>query len=407
MGALLDGIYAVGFASHGVGPIAGVILGQFGADVIKIESPVGGDPTRGYNRPGPKVPPGNHGISFEFTNRNTKSMTIDLNKEKGREIAYKLIGKSDVFFSNYLPYSLKRIGLDYETLSQYNPKLVYTASSAYGKEGPDNNKRAFDPLVLARSGLMLASGEADGPPIDIRGTIADTLAGTFLAFSVIAGLLARERVGVGQEISTSLFAAMIWLQQANVQQFLYSGQGIERQSRMGALNPIANNYKCKDGRWIKVSSGTSDDPRRDWHDFCRLLDIESIEKDPRFDNAIKRQDNSEELIKILDKAFLSKTCHEWQEHFKTQNAGFLYEAIQQVSELVDDPQVLANNYIVEEDHPNLGHIKRLPFPMDFGKTPIVPAPKPAPQLGEHTDEIMLKIGYSMEEITEMRKNRII
>ena len=405
MGGLLDGICAVGFASHGVGPIAGIILGQFGADVIKIESPAGGDPTRGYNRPGAKVPPGNHGISFEFTNRNTKSVTIDLNKEKGREIAYKLIGKSDVFFTNYLPNSLKRIGLDYQTLSKYNPKLVYAASSAYGKVGPDNNKRAFDPFVIARSGLMLASGEANGPPVEIRGTLADTTAGTFLAFSVIAGLLARERLGIGQEVASSLFAAMIWLQQANVQQYLYGGEGMGRQSRARVLNPLANNYRCKDGRWIKVGGG--DDPASDWHKFCHLLDIESLEKDPRFEDIRKRQDNSQELIGVLDNAFYNKTSNEWIEQFKAQNSGLMYERINDVSDLSDDPQVVANNYIVEEEHPTLGHIKRLPFPMDLGKTPIVPVPKPAPQLGEHTEETMLRIGYSREDIAELRHDKVI
>jgi crotonobetainyl-CoA:carnitine CoA-transferase CaiB-like acyl-CoA transferase len=404
MPGLLEGIHVFEFAAHGVGPICGLILAQLGADVIKIENPVGGDPTRGYERVGMiKVPPGGHTIVFEFTNRHKKSMTLDVSKPKGLEIAHKMIDNSDVFFSNYLPKSLKRLGFDYETLSKRNPRLVYAASSSYGKNGPDNNKGAFDSMAIARSGLMMAAGEPNTPPVEIRGTIADNLGGTMLAFGVISGILARERFGVGQEIDSSLFGPLIWLQMWNIGQVLAGSDAMERESRAKPLNPLLNNYKCKDGRWLKLNAYQTDPI---WAEFCRVLDLGSLEKDPRFENQLKRAANSEELVRILDKKFYEKTRNEWVEFFKAKNVGFMYEQINEVGELSRDAQALANNYIINENHPTLGNIMSVMFPVHFSKTGVSNL-KPAPQHGEHTEQILSGLGYGREEIAQLKKDKIV
>ena len=409
MAGLLEGIHAVEFTAILQGPIAGLILAQLGAEVIRIEDPIGRDRNR-FNPSGMRtVQPQDQIPISEFTNRNKRGMTIDLSKEKGREIAYRLISKSDVFLSNYIPKSLKELGLDYETLSKINPKLVYAASSSYGKKGPDSNRRSFDRLAIARSGLMMASGEPDAPPVEIPGFIGDCLAGTFLAFGIVSGLLARDRLGIGQEISTSLLGPLVWAQMVHVTQYLMEGKLAEqpmiRQSRTNVPNPLSNNYRCKDGRWLKLTASQSDNT---WHEFCHLLGIESLEKDPRFKNARERQDNNEELIKLLDNAFSTKTRDEWLAHFKAQKAtGFLYVAIKEVSELPNDPQVLANNYVVEDEHPTLGQIRMVQFPIEFSKTAVVPGGKPAPQRGEHTEDILLELGYSQGEIAELRNQIVI
>jgi crotonobetainyl-CoA:carnitine CoA-transferase CaiB-like acyl-CoA transferase len=406
MAALLDGICAVEFASHGVGPIAGLVLTQMGADVIKIEHPIGGDPTRAGNiRAGAvtrTVPPEGHSIVFEFTNRNKKSVTINLTKKEGLEVAYKLIEKADVFYSNYLPKSLNKLGFDYGALSRQNPRLVYAASSSYGNNGPDGNKPAFDPFALARSGLVAASSEPDAPPVEIRGTVADCFGGTFLAFGIISGLLARERLGVGQEIQSSLVGPLVWAQLWAVSQYLTGGQPMQMR---GIFSPLGNNYKCKDGQWIRVGTGME---QAGWPEFCHIFGTESLEKDPRFDDPLKRVNNSTELIQLMADIFRGRTRNEWIQYIKEHNPRYvLYEGIYNVSELGDDPQLLANNYVVEDDHPTLGKIKMLRFPMNFSETNVAMNLKPAPLLGEHTEEVLLQVGYSRAEITEMRKNKVI
>jgi CoA:oxalate CoA-transferase len=404
MAGLLDGIRAIEFASHGVGPIAGLVLTQMGADVIKIEHPIGGDPTR-VVRPGTAVrtvPPGNHSMVFEFTNRNKKSVTINLTTKEGLEVAHRLIEKADVFFSNYLPKSLNKLGFDYAALSKRNPRLVYAASSSYGSNGPDGNKPAFDPFALARSGLVAASSEQDSPPVEIRGTVADCFGGTFLAFGVISGLLARERLGVGQEIQSSLIGPLVWAQLWAVSQYLTGGGPMQVR---GVFSALGNNYKCKDGQWIRVGTGMEE---AGWPEFCHIFGIESMEKDTKFDNPIKRMNNSAELIQITSDIFSRRTRDEWIQYIKEHNPRYvLYEGVYNINELGNDPQLLANNYIVENNHPTLGKIQMLRFPMNFSETNVAMDLKPAPLLGEHTEEVLLQVGYSRTEITEMRKNKVI
>lgn len=286
---------------------------------------------------------------------------------------------------------------------------MYATSSGYGKHGPESNERAFDNLAIARSGLMMSAGELDAPPAEIRGFIGDCLAGTFLAFSAITGLLVRERLGIGQELSTSLIGPLVWVQMVHVTKQLLEERLVEqpmtRQSRKNVPNPLSNNYQCKDGKWLKLAAVQSDSA---WHDFCHLLNMESLEKDPRFVNARERQDNNEELITILDNAFSTKSRDEWITLFKAlKTNGFLCVAIQEIGELINDPQVLANHYIVEDDHPTLGHIQSVQLPIEFSKTPVVPSGKGSPQLGEYNEELYLELGYTPVEIANLKNEQVI
>lgn len=407
MAGLLEGIRAVEYAAFGVGPIAGLVLASLGAEIVKIESPRGGDPTRGFDAmEAKKISPDGHTITFEFTNRHKKSVTIDLAKPKGKEIAYKIIESSDVFFSNYLPQSLSRLGFDYKNLSNINPKLVYAASSSYGKNGPDSDKRAIDGLIMARSGLMMVSGELGDAPTQIRGMIADTTAGTYLAWAIVGALYARERLGIGQEVDTSLFGPLIWAQQWNISQILLGKQGIYREERAKSLPSIGNNYRCKDGKWIKVCTSPGGG-KECWPEFCQVLNIQQLEEDVRFVDPNERVANAEALVKILDGIFIEKTRDEWIEYLKAKKASFLYEGIQEVSELSNDPQVRLNQYIIEEDHPILGRIRSVKFPVNYSGTPLVSEMKPAPKLGEHTVEVLRRVGYSQEDISRFGEHGLV
>ncbi|HEY31668.1 MAG TPA: CoA transferase [Dehalococcoidia bacterium] len=401
MTGILDGIRVVEFAAMGGGPLAGLLLADFGAEIIKIENPVGGDPSRIMFQPRErKIPPENHSILYEFSNRHKKSVTLNLSHEKGREIAYKLIGTADAFFSNYFPRTLEKMGFDYENLSKINPRIVYVTSPAFGKYGPDRDKQAYDPMAMARSGMLMAISGTAEPGSMVPGAMADMMGGTFLGFAVMSGVLARERYGIGQEIDSSLFGPMLWAQYLNISGYLAGNPLMRKVPRNSTWNPMSNSYKCKDGQWIFIIS-------RDWSELCRVLHLEELEKDPRFSEEASRAKNRGELISILDEAFAKKTRDEWIAYFKTSQANVLYEVINTVPDLADDVQILANELILEENHPGLGPIKMLKFPFNFSKTPVATARNAAPSLGEHTEEVLMELGYSSEQIAQLKNEKVI
>ena len=402
----LSGIRAIEWATFGNGPIIGVILGDLGAEVIKLEDRIAGDPSRGmsaFQGVGTKSPEGVH-LVFEMSNRNKKSIRVDLKKEKGREIVYRLAGKSDVFYTNYRQSVAKRQGVDYETLSKHNPMLIYGRASGLGPKGLENEKRAFDPVGLARSGLMSAAGERESPPGQIVGAIVDTLGATMTAFGIVGALFARERFNIGQEVDASLLGAGMWAQFSNISLAMLRGRAMARHSRTRARNPLANVYQCKDGEWLALAEPQSD---RFWPQFCKAMGIESLEKDPRFSDEWKRTDNNKELIVILDKMFAEKTRAEWVDIFQRQGKQFIaWERVQTVPDLIDDPQVIANRYLVDFNHPVLGNIRVQPFPIGFGKAPVGPRTH-APEFGQHTEEVLLEIGYTWDDITRLQDEEVI
>jgi crotonobetainyl-CoA:carnitine CoA-transferase CaiB-like acyl-CoA transferase len=403
---VLSGIRAIEWATFGNGPIIGVILGDLGAEVIKLEDRVAGDPSRGisaFQGVGTKGP-GGINLVFESSNRNKKSIRVDLKKEKGRELIHRLVEKSDVFYTNYRKSVAKRQGMDYETLSKRNPRLVYGRASGLGPEGPENEKRAFDPVGLARSGLMSAAGERESPPGQIVGAIVDTMGATMTAFGIVGALFARERFNIGQEVDASLLGSGMWAQFSNISLTLLRGRTMARHSRARAKNPLANVYQCKDGEWLSLAEPQSD---RYWPQFCKALGIESLEKDPKFSDEWRRREHCEEFVSILDKIFAEKTRGEWVDIFQRQGKQFIaWERVQTIPDLVQDPQVIANRYLSDFDHPVLGNIKVQPFPVGFGKTPVGPR-SPAPEFGQHTEEVLLKIGYTWDDITRLQDEEVI
>ena len=402
----LDGIRMLELAAFHNGPGAGYMLGDLGAEVIKIEDTVRGDTSRGTETLWGNTLslPGGLNTQFETGNRNKKSITLDLKKEQGKEVLYRLVKESDVFYTNYSNRVLTKLGVDYDTLCRYNPKLVYGIATGYGTAGPEAGRRAFDIIAQAQSGMMTIGGEDATPPSQIVGGIVDQTGATMLAYGILAALLCRERTGIGQVVETSLLGTAMHMQAINVNICLLRGRPFSRVNRKRIRNPLANHYKCGDGKWLLLGELESD---RFWSSFCDAIGIKDLENDSKFKTNQARRENFEELISILDKIFATKTREEWIQLLKEKGSGIAFSPVYDLSEAVRSPQVLENDYVTPFDHPVLGPIKLVGFPVKFGKTPASITRKP-PEFGEHTEEILLEVGgYTWEEIAELKNQEVI
>jgi len=401
MAGPLDGVRVVELTQFQQGPVAGMRLGDLGADVIKVEPRIG-DAGRGMMRIiGADTGLQGRNFYFESCNRNKRSIVLDLSTEKGKEVFFKLIRQADVFVTNLSISAPKRLGIDYEALSAINPRLIYAHCSGWGREGPDAGALSFDYTGIARSGTMMMAGERDGPPATFIPGMGDELGGLICAWAVTAALYAREKTGKGQLVDTSLMGALIAFHGVNFAAPGILGQEIPRYSRAEAGNPIYNHYRCKDDRWIVIAHLQ---PDRYWPNVCKALGLEELENDPRFSTIEARHDNCKELVAILDEKFATRTRDEWMEIFKKED--IIYTPVQSASEVFKDPQALANDYIIGVDHPVWGKIKMLGFPWTFHDTPAS-VKREAPELGQHTEEILLEFGYTWEDIAKLKEAEVI
>ena len=404
----LAGIKVLDWTQFQLGAVAGAILGDLGADVIKIEHPVRGDGGRGMMRilgvlTGAK---GGRNYFFETFNRNKRGITIDLTKLEGKELFYELVKKADIVLENFRPGVTKRLEMDYDALCKHNPKIIYVSGSAFGEKGPDSELPGFDYLGLARSGSMYAftGGPKDMPPIAPLGGIADQLGGTMMAFGAITALYARDRLGIGQKITTSHLACMMWLYENSLAQMLQ--QGVEHVSypREEANNPLWNHYRCADDKWLAMAHIQSD---RQWPAVCKAMNIEHLIKDSKFADADLRKKNSKELVKLFDEIFASKNREEWIKIFRATDKDLIVCEVNKFTDLAQDPQVMANDYFEEIDYPVLGRMKVQRFCLDFDKTDTS-IRMPAPEFGQHTEEVLMDVlGYDWERIVKLKDKKII
>jgi CoA:oxalate CoA-transferase len=392
MAGPLAGVKVVEVSLFQQGPVAGMRLGDLGADVIKVE-PKDGDPARGIMRIiGAHVGLKGRNYYFENCNRNKRSIVLDLKTAGGKEIFLKLIAQADVFINNMSINAPLKLGIGPDDLLKINPRLIYAQGSGWGRKGPDANELSFDYTGIARSGLMMSCGERGGPPAQILPGMGDELGGLILAWAVTAALYAREKTGKGQLVDTSLMGSIIALLGLIMAAPAILGEEFPREVRAEAGNPLWNHYRCLDDRWIAVAHIQ---PDRYWSNFCRAMDICDLEQDARFIDIEARSKNSKELVRILDERFASKKRKEWLS--KLKNEGCICTPVQSPSEVNNDPQALANNYFVHVDHPVWGKVKVVGFPWDFSETPASWRSE-APELGQHTEEILLELGYTWEDI---------
>lgn len=396
----LEGIRVIEVAAFAAGPVASLVLAHYGAEVIKIEPPVIGDPARGIIKAA-LLPSARYNSTWETTAYNKKSIVINLKMKKGQEVAHRLIKSADAFLSNMQMSELQKFDLSYETLSRINPRLVYAHSTAYGDRGPDAERRGFDLGALARSGMALRMAE-DGcpPPTDPLGFL-DVTSGTYTALGICLGLLARERTGKGQKVTNSIFGTAVWGCGLDIQAVYSSGRDTTFRSHQTEPSAFYNMYRTKDDKWVALLQVASEPI---WHDFCQIGGIPEMEKDPRFDTEEHRAANNVALIAILDRVFATKTFAEWRQLLNEKD--FIWQGVQTYPEVISDPQMEANEYMISYDHPTIGDVKFVVPPLKLTDTPgrIL---APAPGLGQHTDEILLESGYSGEDIASLKSEGII
>ena len=407
MAMALEGIRVLDWTQWQQGPVSTMLLGDMGAEVIKIEERIGGDPGRGMMRvAGAMVVKdlGQRNPYFEIGNRNKRSITLDLKKDRGKEIVYKLVEKSDVFVHNFRSNAVQRLGMDYETLSTYNPRLIYACCSGWGPNGPDRDDPSFDYAAVARSGFMTNITWPGRDPEYPQGGLADQMGAMTTAFGILAALLVRERTGVGQRVDASILGGMSFLMGYSVSFHTMAGLNINgmRVYRKSAGNPLWNHYKCGDDKWIAV---TMVSPDRYWPTFCRAMGLEELEKDPRFDSMDSRSKNCQELIAILDRTFATKSSGEWSKIFKEN--GVIFSPLNSIAEFANDPQALVNDYITEFNHPIWGKAKMMGFPVGLTKTPCS-IRREAPEFGQHTEEVLTEIlGYTWDDIARLKNEEVM
>jgi crotonobetainyl-CoA:carnitine CoA-transferase CaiB-like acyl-CoA transferase len=379
----LDGIRVIDLGQVYAAPYCTLQLAAMGADVVKIEPP-GGDPGRMFGRMlgcdlGTNPP-------FEMDNRSKRSVVLDLTTDTGGAAALELISGADVFVTNVRPGALQRLGLDFESLAPDNPRLVYGLITGYGETGPDADRAAYDVAAFwSRAGLAhLLTRPGDTPPFQ-RGGMGDHSAGMTLAAAICAALLARDRTGSGQLVSTSLYRQGAYTVSFDLNTYLMTGQPIAIGQREKMGNPCMNNYAAGDGRRFWIVGLELD---RHWPPLCRAVGKAEWLDDPRFADARGRAVNAVELIAELDQIFAVKPLDEWAEIFGGE-PDFFWSPVNTVEDVVADEQFHAAGGMVDVPD-KAGGVPMVATPADFHGTPWAPR-STAPRLGEHTDEVLAEL----------------
>jgi len=399
----LEGIRVMDVSEAGLAPVCCRILADMGAEVIKVERTGAGDQTRGILKISGNVPIYDINYVFEFYNFNKKGITLDLKQKEGQEILHNLVEKSDVFVCNFRPHALKSLGLEYETISKINPRIIYTHLSGYGLHGPEKDVGAYDFVgYWARSGVMAALGEPGTPlPFQLPG-FGDNTTGMYAACAIMMALFHRERTGEGQEVCVSLIGGGIWSMGIVLSSVLATGLEYPRVSRTCQSNPIFNSYECADGNWVQLACIQGD---RYWSGVCKALDICELEHDPRFETHELRMENHDDLIPILDKVFKSRNRDEWAKRLSEQD--IIWTLVKTPADVAADPTPWADGYFREIDHPAGKKLKMIMPPWQFSKTPPT-IRNTAPEFGQHTEEVLTEtLGYDWDDVTAFKDKGVI
>jgi crotonobetainyl-CoA:carnitine CoA-transferase CaiB-like acyl-CoA transferase len=402
MDEILKGVRVVEVAQWWFVPAAGAILADWGADVLKVEHPVSGDPQRGLVTSG--LVPNTGGVNFmiEQPNRGKRSVGIDLAKPRGREFLYKLVETADVFLTNFLPAARRRLGLEPEDIRRVNPKIIYVRGHGHGTQGPDVEKGGYDAASFwCRGGIANAlTPPGAAAPTMQRAAFGDSMGGMTIAGGIAAALFRRERTGEPSIVDVSLLGTAMWIMAPDIVASKLLGIDLPSADRTQAMNPIVNSYRTKDGRWLFLNMLQ---PDRYWPDLCTRIGRPDLLSDPRFADGRARFENRGACVTELDETFAEKTLAEWRE--RLADAEGVWAPMQTTRELPDDPQVTANGYLREIEKGDGTTFTLVANPVQFDERP--PTLTRAPELGQQTEEVLLALGIGWDELAAAKSEGAI
>ena len=396
MTASLKGIRVLEMSQIMAGPTCGLLLADLGAEVIKIEKTPAGDDTRNF------LPPEINGeaAAFMMMNRNKKGIALNLKDKDGIKIFKEMVKNSDVVLENFRKGTLEKLGIGYDVMSEINPKIILCEISGYGRTGPYSDKGGFDLVAQGMSGLMSITGESkDKPPMKVGAPITDITAGLLASSGILAALVHREKTGEGQKVDTSLFEAGIvhtyW-------QSAIAGATGQSPGPLGSAHPLTAPYqafKTKD-KWITVGASN----QNTWLMLLKAINRQDLQENEMFSSNLSRKKNTTQLVEILNTELLKKTSDEWLKIF--DDNGLPCGPINSITEMFEDPQTIYREMIIEVENKKAGKSKAIGMPIKFSKSKTEKS-KGAPNLGEHTREIMLSFGYKHEEIEDFYNRKVI
>jgi crotonobetainyl-CoA:carnitine CoA-transferase CaiB-like acyl-CoA transferase len=388
----LEGTVCIDASGHVAGPYAGSLLGDLGCEVIKIELPDGGDTHRGRN---PKYE--GYGPSFRVLNRNKKSLTLNLREKKGREILLKLLETADILLENFRPATRKRLGLDYQELSKLNPRLIHCSISGYGQSGPYRDKPGFDTIGQALSGMLSLVTDFDNPKV-AGFSITDHSSGIFAAHGIMAALLGRQKTGQGQFVDVSLLQVSLAFIESHVADYLNGGEAVSRDNF-----PRGRIYcfVCADAKPLVIHLSGH---QQAWEGLLKAAGRMDLLEDARFTTRKDRADRHWEIVKLLQETFRIQPRQHWLPRLDANDIP--NAPINSIPEVFNDPQIKHMGIPKQIDHPRMGKTNLVGSPINLSGTPAQFF-RPAPLLGEHTEEILTRLGYGSETIKELRASGVV
>lgn len=390
----LTGIRVLEVGNFMAGPFCGMQLADLGADVIKVETPDGGDMVR-------STAPFVNGESSNFIrlNRNKRSVALDLKEPRGKEIFRRLAKSADVVIENLRPGAMARLGLDYTQLHGLNPRLIYVAASGWGQDGPLAQLAGLDIMAQSRSGLMSITGEPDGKPVKVGVPICDLVCALYGALGAVSALAAREKTGQGQLIDVSLFEAAMSLAVWEAGRYFATGEVPGRHGSAHQNSAPYQSVQAEDG-WFTIGATSP----RNWQSLCRVLGLERLEHDPRYADANVRLQNRLELIGEIEFITRTKPIEHWISSLEKE--GVPCAPLQDFSQSFNEPHLLARSYFWDAPHPTAGTVRQLGSPMRFSETKVARR-KAGPLLGEDTRAVLKELGCTEGELTDLLESGVV